>query len=511
MPAKEVTLLNTIENVHDGGVGRLDDVVVDDQSVVVQDDGVGRTLQPLQSLVDVRRDPHHGLAVFRQPLQSVSVRLQLGAHVDPRHGRLTSVRQGPIAPAPLVVKRDELVVQPRRLDAAGAAAHRDVGRIPRPRGQPGVVGQGGGLADPVLCDREVVHLARRSVPPVCNGAADRASKQRGDGVQHGAEIHAAETRGNAANDVVNDAPAAAAVVRALRGSRVDVGPLSGAKVEVVLVPILTRRNNDAGPAGRQVYVCDGRPRRQGRLGERILKRAEVVRVKPDGGSGLSRSLSARLLALAAGEEGALQSKQLIAAELQRPAAAARARVHRDGRGQGGGAKERGRHLRDDLLGLRDGPRIVSGEEGVGLEERLHLAVYVGPEGQVLVFVLPRHQGDLLRALDLCGRGRGPDFGRSDDIGLDLGAGPDESAAALDNGGVVRGGGEVRLGLKVHSGDGWSRGRRRFQRRRRLGQLRLRDDIAGDDDVRLGHRLSRNEAREVVCEGAVLGEDDARRL
>ena len=47
MPAKEMALLNPIENVHDGGIGRLDDVVVDDEPVVVQDDRVRRALQPL--------------------------------------------------------------------------------------------------------------------------------------------------------------------------------------------------------------------------------------------------------------------------------------------------------------------------------------------------------------------------------------------------------------------------------------------------------------------------------
>ena len=88
---------------------------------------------------------------FHPYLQRIAVRLQLEAHVDPRHGLLTPVRQrhGPVAPASLVVEWDELVVQPGRLDAAGGAADRDVGGVPRPRGLPGVIGQGGGRADPV--------------------------------------------------------------------------------------------------------------------------------------------------------------------------------------------------------------------------------------------------------------------------------------------------------------------------------------------------------------------------
>ena len=113
-------------------------------------------------------------------------------------------------------------------------------------------------------------------------------------------------------------------------------------------------------------------------------------------------------------------------------------------------EERGRDLRDDLLGLGDGSRIVGGEEGVGLEECLHLAVDVGPEGEVLVLILPRHQGDLLSALDLCGSRGGPNLGRRDYIGLDLGAGLGDSAVTDDDGGVVSGGGEEGLCLKVHS-------------------------------------------------------------
>ena len=86
MPAKEMALLDPIEDVHDGGVGRLDDVVVDDEPVVVQDDRVRRALQPLQCLVDVGRDSHHRLAVLVR--QSVVHILVLEANVDPRHGRL---------------------------------------------------------------------------------------------------------------------------------------------------------------------------------------------------------------------------------------------------------------------------------------------------------------------------------------------------------------------------------------------------------------------------------------
>ena len=93
MPAKKVTLLDPVEDVHDGGVSGLDDVVVDDEPVVVEDDWVWRALQPLQRLVDVGRHPHHRLAVLRQRLQGVAVRLDLEADVNPRHGLLNPVGQ----------------------------------------------------------------------------------------------------------------------------------------------------------------------------------------------------------------------------------------------------------------------------------------------------------------------------------------------------------------------------------------------------------------------------------
>ena len=181
---------------------------------------------------------------------------------------LTPVRQrhGTVARAPSLVQRDELVVQPRRLN--GTAADRDVGGIPR--GQPGVVGQSGGRANPVFRDRQVLHPPRGPVPPIRDRTANRASQESGDGVKHRTEIHAAETANDAAHDVANDV----AFLGALSGRRVDVGPFSRRpKIQIILVGIFTRRIDDTGSAGWQVYVRDGRPRprrRQRRLGERVL-------------------------------------------------------------------------------------------------------------------------------------------------------------------------------------------------------------------------------------------------
>ena len=87
MPAKEMALLHPIQNVHNCRIGGLDDVVVDDEPVVVQDDRVRRALQPLQRLVDVGRDSHHGLALVQK---RVAIGLKLGADVDPRHGLLSN-------------------------------------------------------------------------------------------------------------------------------------------------------------------------------------------------------------------------------------------------------------------------------------------------------------------------------------------------------------------------------------------------------------------------------------
>ena len=173
--AEQVTLLETIQHVDNMRIVGPDDVIVNDEDVVVLDNGL---ILASKAIVDFLRHRDDRLGAAAQSVLIVVLVLAGVVNARQRHG-----------PVVVALKRDELVIRPRALRRSAIFANgNNVGlsrRQPRERRKT-IRFNGRSRGDRRFND--AIGLFTDFTSTIRDGASNWASKQSGHGIEDGSKV-----------------------------------------------------------------------------------------------------------------------------------------------------------------------------------------------------------------------------------------------------------------------------------------------------------------------------------